>query len=301
MFGIGTGEIFLILVITMLVVGPERMVELASQIGRMIAKFRQETDAVTQEFREAFSLESGEEENAEGQTVVSGEVSSTQEETLPAGEDELKSLPAPEAMPAGAEAEEAAQSPDAEDMVPAFIDGERETDSFASEDETCGDEDAAEDMEPVLIERAKLVPKDEEVEPTVIEGPVLMLGGDGGDMKTTGVDESAGTTDDVTEFPGDEQPVQVAGEDIVPTEVELEMVDTGDVESVGVEQPAQVTTEPIDAAESEQPIQATEEGVAPTGVEPPEMIDDEDAEPAMVEQAAQVTKDAVDDLPESEG
>ncbi|MFH1084330.1 MAG: twin-arginine translocase TatA/TatE family subunit [Chloroflexota bacterium] len=57
MFGVGTGEILLILVIAMLVVGPERMVTFARQAGELLAKFRQQTDSVTSEFREALSLD----------------------------------------------------------------------------------------------------------------------------------------------------------------------------------------------------------------------------------------------------
>jgi sec-independent protein translocase protein TatB len=57
MFGIGTGEIIAILVITALVVGPEKMVELAGQLGRMVAKLRQQTDSMSKEFREALSIE----------------------------------------------------------------------------------------------------------------------------------------------------------------------------------------------------------------------------------------------------
>jgi|GEM_PF-676311 len=57
MFGIGIGEIILILVIGTLVVGPERMVAFARDAGRMLAKFRRETDSVSQEFREALDLD----------------------------------------------------------------------------------------------------------------------------------------------------------------------------------------------------------------------------------------------------
>ena len=57
MFGVGSGEIILILVIAMLVVGPERMVTFARDAGEMLAKFRRETDSVTSEFKEALSLD----------------------------------------------------------------------------------------------------------------------------------------------------------------------------------------------------------------------------------------------------
>ncbi len=67
MLGVGTGELLLILIIAVLVVGPEKMVEYAGQAGRMIAKFRAMTSDVTSEFRDAFSLEAdGEEGKATG-------------------------------------------------------------------------------------------------------------------------------------------------------------------------------------------------------------------------------------------
>lgn len=55
MFGIGTGELILILVIAMLVVGPERMVEYSRRGGRLLAKIRAQTSEVSKEFREALN------------------------------------------------------------------------------------------------------------------------------------------------------------------------------------------------------------------------------------------------------
>ena len=61
-FGIGVPEILVILVIAMIAVGPDRMVKFASEAGRFLRQFRQSTDEVTKEFREAFTLEISEEE-----------------------------------------------------------------------------------------------------------------------------------------------------------------------------------------------------------------------------------------------
>jgi len=175
MFGLGTGEIFLILVITMMVVGPERMVELSSQFGRAIAKFRAQTDEVTKEFREAFTLESGEEDAAEstGQTVEA-QVSSGSEEIVSAERTAPGGLPAEVAdavptEPALLEAPDLAEPPGA----PVFVDGEIEIMPLLAGDATEGGE-AALDEEPVAIQVAELVPEDEDVEPTVIEGAVLV-------------------------------------------------------------------------------------------------------------------------------
>jgi sec-independent protein translocase protein TatB len=59
MVGIGSGELILILIIAILVVGPEQMVKFSAQIGRLIARLRAETNDVTREFRDAFDLEIG--------------------------------------------------------------------------------------------------------------------------------------------------------------------------------------------------------------------------------------------------
>lgn len=57
MFGIGTGEILLILVIAMLVVGPEKMVDFAGKAGRLLARLRLQTDEITRDFREALAVD----------------------------------------------------------------------------------------------------------------------------------------------------------------------------------------------------------------------------------------------------
>lgn len=58
MFGIGTGELILIVVIALLVIGPERTADYARRAGELITKLRTETDQVTREFKEAFAAES---------------------------------------------------------------------------------------------------------------------------------------------------------------------------------------------------------------------------------------------------
>jgi len=55
--GIGTGELIVILIIAVLVVGPDKMVELAGKLGVLIARLRQMTDGATQEFREALAID----------------------------------------------------------------------------------------------------------------------------------------------------------------------------------------------------------------------------------------------------
>ena len=53
MFGIGTGELLLLLVIALLVLGPERMPKLARDVGRTVADLRKTSDELRTEFLSA--------------------------------------------------------------------------------------------------------------------------------------------------------------------------------------------------------------------------------------------------------
>ena len=56
MFGIGTGELLLLLVIALIVLGPERMPKLARDLGRAMAEFRRTSDDLRNEFLNADKL-----------------------------------------------------------------------------------------------------------------------------------------------------------------------------------------------------------------------------------------------------
>ena len=56
MFGIGTEELLLILVIALVVLGPERMPKLARDLGRMVGDFRRTSDDLRNEFLNADSI-----------------------------------------------------------------------------------------------------------------------------------------------------------------------------------------------------------------------------------------------------
>jgi sec-independent protein translocase protein TatB len=159
MFGIGTGELLVILVIAVLVVGPERMVQFASQLGKWLAQFRQTTDSVTKDFREAFSLEAGEEapEGADAQAAQPG-----QQETsgTPSSETAPQTVVSPAETP-GPLAPETAS-------VAALLDGEAKPDGEPPVGEAGGD------SEPVAVEVAQLVPEDKDVEPVAVEQAVLV-------------------------------------------------------------------------------------------------------------------------------
>jgi Tat protein translocase TatB subunit len=53
MFGIGTGELLLVLLIALIVLGPERMPKLARDLGRALAEFRKTSDDLRSEFLNA--------------------------------------------------------------------------------------------------------------------------------------------------------------------------------------------------------------------------------------------------------
>ena len=56
-FGIGWGELFLILVIMLIVFGPGRLPEVARALGKTVRVFRQYTTGLTRDFREEFDRE----------------------------------------------------------------------------------------------------------------------------------------------------------------------------------------------------------------------------------------------------
>lgn len=53
MFGIGTGEILLILVIALIVLGPERMPQIARDLGRIMGDLRRTSDELQRELLNA--------------------------------------------------------------------------------------------------------------------------------------------------------------------------------------------------------------------------------------------------------
>jgi len=163
MFGIGTGEIILIMIIAIMIVGPERMVEFSRTAGRLLAKFRLETDTVRQEFNEALGLE----EVKEAFNEVQADLTSVKDD-LSAGFGEMEA--------AAVEAGEAVES----DPAPfPFTDGETVRKPVPSalfleavDDDKTEDE---EDAEAIVVEVAEFVPRDEEVEPVFLDEVMLVI------------------------------------------------------------------------------------------------------------------------------
>lgn len=141
MFGIGTGEILLILAIAMLVVGPEKMVEFAGKAGRLLAKLRLEGNKITSEFREALSVDEISQELQGIVREVKGEEAPAPRETAAAPTSPPEpSQPPPAGQPAPAAPEPALTRPN-----------------------------LSAEAEAVDLGTGLLVPADEKVEPTIIE------------------------------------------------------------------------------------------------------------------------------------
>lgn len=186
MFGVGTGELVLIMVIAMLVVGPERVVEFAAQLGQMIAKFRRETESITSEFRDAFSLDSANEVSAQpdavgppkalGQLPSGSSDASPAEAVVPEGAASVDGAGS-EVTEATPDEEELASARELEHLAAMFVDSEGEISAPVSrtDDEAASAGSAPADAEPILISVAQLVPKDRDVEPTIIEEPQMIL------------------------------------------------------------------------------------------------------------------------------
>jgi len=74
-FGIGLPELVVILVLTLIVVGPQRLPEVAAQIGRTIREFRRYSSGITKELLDAVQDLEREYQDLRGELkAVSGEI-----------------------------------------------------------------------------------------------------------------------------------------------------------------------------------------------------------------------------------
>jgi Tat protein translocase TatB subunit len=67
LFGIGLPELFLILILALVVIGPERLPEVAGQFGRTVADLRRQATQLTSEFQS--SLEDATRERQQQRTL----------------------------------------------------------------------------------------------------------------------------------------------------------------------------------------------------------------------------------------
>jgi Tat protein translocase TatB subunit len=56
LFGIGAGELLLIFALALIVLGPERLPEVAGQIGRTVGDFRRQASELTSEFQRSLDV-----------------------------------------------------------------------------------------------------------------------------------------------------------------------------------------------------------------------------------------------------
>lgn len=91
MFGIGTGELLVILVLALLVLGPERMPRLARDIGRTVGDLRRTSDDLRKEFLNADAIID--------KAAQIGEPAATAPAATPPAEVELPGLPGGAADP----------------------------------------------------------------------------------------------------------------------------------------------------------------------------------------------------------
>ncbi|HET8567791.1 MAG TPA: twin-arginine translocase TatA/TatE family subunit [Candidatus Limnocylindria bacterium] len=118
MFGIGTGELLLLLFLALLVLGPERMPRLARDIGKTVGDLRRTSEELRQEFLNADALIE--------KAASLPERTAPQGAPAPALTDVVEEPPA---LPGGA-ADEASAPPDAGATQAAAVTGDHEETAF---------------------------------------------------------------------------------------------------------------------------------------------------------------------------
>jgi sec-independent protein translocase protein TatA len=110
MFGIGVSELLVILVVALVVLGPQRLPEVARALGKGLAELRKATGGLTEELRDATRLLQGDDET--GRTRPGRRPPRRPEANTPA---EAQARVEPEAAPSGENAEDGNRSPISDD------------------------------------------------------------------------------------------------------------------------------------------------------------------------------------------
>jgi sec-independent protein translocase protein TatB len=115
MFGIGTGELLLLLLIALLVLGPERMPKLARDLGKTVNDLRKTSDELRSEFLNADRTLNAEKlldvaarSASAPETAKAAEIGATTAEPVPPDVGATQAEVAPEPPPIPAEPEETA-------------------------------------------------------------------------------------------------------------------------------------------------------------------------------------------------
>ena len=204
MFGIGMTELLVILVLATSFLGPERMIEFAGQLGRWVAKLRAQTSDVTREFRDAFDIELGDlkeevnevKQDLESLKEVGQDLASPLEDPgartpgwgRQSGARPTYNLPTqPPASGPGARLAAPGTPPQRDGKAPSTFSATTTTpaaepavarDAHAAPVEAAPEPEIVRDLSPdaeaVEISVGVLVGEDDEAEPLVLEGPVLM-------------------------------------------------------------------------------------------------------------------------------
>lgn len=137
MFGIGTGELLLLLVLALLVLGPERMPRLARDIGKTVGDLRRTSDELKQEFLSADTMIDRAARIGEPAPATPTDLGSIAPPEAPSYEP--LTAAAPESLPGGAEAKPA----EAEPAEPDTVDAATQADASPPDpDETAFDREA---------------------------------------------------------------------------------------------------------------------------------------------------------------
>jgi Tat protein translocase TatB subunit len=56
LFGVGLPELFLIMLLALVVIGPEKLPEVASQVGRTVADLKRQANQLTSEFQQSLEI-----------------------------------------------------------------------------------------------------------------------------------------------------------------------------------------------------------------------------------------------------
>ena len=129
-FGVGIPEVILILALTLIVVGPERLPEMARQLGKLVYQMRRYARAFRDEFQTEFAdlrqdLEMSQAELAEtrrqlqeGSRAITGEVAGVQRDLDRASSDVTAVLNAPVEPPPPPSLDTPANEPQPENVIP---------------------------------------------------------------------------------------------------------------------------------------------------------------------------------------